>query len=341
MISFRQLSESLADIDTTPVELDEAINTFNELPAAWKKHATTQGFGGQGSTVQTLASSTKALKTVDAIEKQLRIALNPGKRVEGGSTLIWVELNGDPIMSVYRPASEENTVYLSGPEGKPETVRKSDKRHGTGKWDSRTQKYVPAEYYHYDQRSMKPTEALSIMFQAVNKTIRAMNDSLEEPHKDHFDVITADNVKIEIKSLTVDQNRVATKQARVAARGKGVQVYKNKVTVNRDDLKANRKTVLKKWVGEKITPVVDEIKTDILTQIDNAISTGGKIDLKGVEQKLQQISSITRDLNRLTSGEDVSFSRNAQWGTSGHKTLDYGMSSLVDSLKRLEGKEDA
>ena len=78
-----------------------------------------------------------------------------------------------------------------------------------------------------------------------------------------------------------------------------------------------------------------------LAQIDSAIEKGGKIDLSSVEKKLQQISSITRDLNRLTSGDDVSFSRNAQWGTSGNKVLDYSLSSLVDSLKRLEGQEDA
>lgn len=336
---FSGLYEIAKVVKADQAQLDEAVSTFNELPAAWKKHATTQGLGGAGSTVKTLATSTKALKTVDAIEKQLRIALNPGSRVgDEGATLIWVEVNGDPLFSVYRPAHEENTVYLNGPEGTPATVTKHEKQYGTGKWDKRTQKYVPEKYYTRQERAMKPTEAVSVMFQGVNATIRAMNASLPEPHKDHFDVITADNVKIEIKSLSVDKGRIAVKQGRVAARGKDVQVYKNVAAPSNASLRANRKEALKKFVGQKITPVVDSIKADLASQIDAAIESGGKIDLSGIEAKLKTVSSITGQLNRLVAKDNVEFAKGT-WSDN-NKKLSYDMSYLVSALKSLSEEVD-
>ena len=68
----------------------------------------------------------------------------------------------------------------------------------------------------------------------------------------------------------------------------------------------------------------------------NAAIEGGKdIDLKGVQDKLATVGRIVRDLNSTISRDNVEFSRNTRFGTSGNKTDSYELSWLVQALKKL------
>lgn len=79
--------------------------------------------------------------------------------------------------------------------------------------------------------------------------------------------------------------------------------------------------------------------TESVMQLDEAIEGGKDIDLKGVQDKLAQVGRIIRDLNSTISRDNVEFSRNARFGTSGNKTASYELSSLIDALKKLSPAE--
>ncbi len=335
MISFRNLTESL-------VQLDEAVAAFNDLPGAWKKYSTFHGLGGEGSKVETILSKSGAA-SVDAIEKVMRKALNP-KGASDTSALVWVEINGDPLLAAMRVG--ENEINLLKPSGEYSQQKQQSKMHGTGKWSGSANKYIPPVYSTYETRSMKPTEAVSNMFQAVNAVIRGINDSLEEPHKDHFDVLKTHQITLEVKVLTVDRNREAIRKDRADAKGikqSSMTYYKPGApkpgAIAGDTIKTNRKAVLKKYVEQKIAPIVDGIKADVAAQIDAAIEGGKDIDLKGVQDKLATVGRIVRDLNSTISRDNVEFSRNARFGTSGNKAASYEISSLIDALKKLSPAE--
>lgn len=289
--------------------------------------------GGEGSTVETLLSKTGA-KTVESIESVMRKALNP-KGASDTSALVWVELNGEPLLAAMRVA--ENEINLLKPEGVHVMQKKETKMHGTGKWSGRTQKYIPPVYNSYEARGMKPTEAVNHMFQAVNAVIRGLNSELETPHKDHFDVLNDQKITLEVKVLLVDRNRIKVAADRKAEKG-GLSAYKGALggSAKNDTLKQNRKAVLEKYVKQKIDPILDSLKTDIAAQINTAIETGKPLDVTDFNKKISRISSIVRSLASTLRDDDVRFSRNASWGTSSQKTLNYSIDSLVSALKDLD-----
>lgn len=302
------------------LELDEAVNSFNELPAAWKKKATSDGLGGKDSKVETLAA-TKKIKDANSILTVLRKALKTE-----GSALVWIEMNGDPLVAVNK-SSYDNIFTLMYPQGDFVGKEVKIKHHNTGKWVRRLDKYIPASYYNHVEKNFKPREVVEEMWSVAYKTIKNINDSLETPRDSVFEL--AQEMKFEVRSLTVDENRKAVKAKRAQLKGRtGLGLGK----APEDSITKNRKDAVKKMVMAKIQPITDKIRSDIEAELEKAIS-GEKYNFNVVDEHLKKINRISSALNGYLKGSGK-FTQSS-WNDEKPVEKSFDIKWLVDALKDI------
>jgi hypothetical protein len=310
--------ESIFELVET-MQLDEAVDTFNELPAVWKKIATKGGaMGGKDSKVEIVAA-TKKIKSANNILSVLRKSLR-----RDGAALVWIEMNGDPLVAINKDMFNEYTLLYPQGEFIAKNIRV--KQYGTGKWDRRTNKYIPEKYYNTTARSFKPTEAVEKMWDVAYSTLKNINDAADDPKDNVWDL--AQEMKFEVRMLTPDENRIELAKTRKNLRtGGGL-----KSTEGKDSIVTNRKRALERIVNKKIGPIVEKIKSDVEAEVNKALS-GEKYDFKVIDADLQRINRITSSLQRVLKDSDVKL-KEYQWSdsTEGAK-LDYKLKSIMDALK--------
>jgi translation initiation factor IF-1 len=299
------------------IELEEAVNTFNDLPAAWKKTATSKwgdgGKGGKDSKIEVLAA-TKTIKSAENIISTMRKALR-----RDGAALVWIEMNGEPLVAVNKDLYNEYTLLYPSGEFVTKKVRKQ--QPGTGKYvGGRLGKYVPPRYWEHEERSLKPTDAAEKMWTVAYETLERMNKDLEEPKASVFEL--AQEMKFEVRIMYPDETRLAKMKERAAAKsGMGSDTMKN------------RKAAVEKVVKQKITPIIDRIKAEVDTQVSNALE-GKRFDFKEVEKELQRIGSISGRLQRILKSDEVRLKKSS-WGDE-KAELNYDLKYLMSDLKELD-----
>lgn len=292
------------------IELEEAVNTFDDLPAAWKKTAASKG--GKDSKIEVVAA-TKKIKSADNIISTMRKALR-----RDGAALVWIEMNGEPLVAVNKDMFNEYTLLY--PSGQFVTKKVRELHHGTGKYVARLKKYVPPSYWERESRSLKPTEAAEKMWSVAYETLDRMNKDLEEPRASVFEL--AQEMKFEVRIMYPDENRLAKMKERTAAKsGMGSDIMKN------------RKVAVEKVVKQKITPIIDRIKAEVDTQVSNALE-GKRFDFKEVEKELQRIGSISGRLQRILKSDEVRLKKSS-WGDE-KAELNYDLKYLMSDLKELD-----
>jgi translation initiation factor IF-1 len=305
------------------IELEEAVNTFNDLPAAWKKTATSKwgdgGKGGKDSKIEVLAA-TKTIKSAENIISTMRKALR-----RDGAALVWIEMNGEPLVAVNKDQFNEYTLLY--PSGQFVTKKVRETHQGTGKWNARLKKYIPPSYWEREQRSLKPTDAAEKMWTVAYETLERMNKDLEEPKASVFEL--AQEMKFEVRIMYPDENRLAKmKQRAIMQKGAGL-----KGTSADTSLIRNRKAAVEKVVKQKITPIIDRIKAEVDTQVSNALE-GKRFDFKEVEKELQRIGSISGRLQKILKSDDVRLKKSS-WGDE-KAELNYDLKYLMSDLKELD-----
>jgi translation initiation factor IF-1 len=293
------------------IELDEAVNTFNDLPPAWKKTATDGGRGGKDSKIEVLAA-TKKIKSADNIISTMRKAFR-----RDGAALVWIEMNGEPLVAVNKDLFNKYTLLY--PSGAFVTRKVRELQRGTGKYIASLKKYVPASYWESKERSLKPTDAAEEMWSIAYETLEKMNKDLEEPKASVFEL--AQEMKFEVRIMYPDETRLAKMADRKALKaGADSSIMKN------------RKAAVEKVVKQKINPIIDSIKAEVDTQVSNALE--GKIfDFKEVEKELQRIGNISGRLQRILKSDDVRLKKSS-WGDE-KAELNYDLKYLMDDLKEL------
>lgn len=316
------LSEEVVFELTETFELEEAINTFNELPAAWKKTAVSGyegGLGGKDSKIEVLAA-TKKIKSADNILSTMRKALR-----RDGAALVWIEMNDEPLVAVNKDQFNEYTLLY--PSGQFVTRKVRVQHHGTGKYNRRLDKYVPPSYWEREERSLKPTDAAEKMWSIAYETLERMNKDLEEPRKTVFEL--AQEMKFEVRIMYPDETRLAIKQKRLSARsGAGL-----KSTDTNTSIMKNRKAAIEKVVRQKIDPIINRVKAEVDTQVSNALE-GKRFDFKEVEKELNRIGSISGRLQRILKSDEVRLKKSS-WGDE-KAQLNYDLKYLMDDLKDLD-----
>jgi translation initiation factor IF-1 len=299
------------------IELEEAVNTFNDLPAAWKKTATSKwgdgGKGGKDSKIEVLAA-TKTIKSAENIISTMRKALR-----RDGAALVWIEMNGEPLVAVNKDLYNEYTLLY--PSGEFVTKKVRQQQPGTGKFvGGRLGKYVPPRYWEAEQRSLKPTDAAEKMWTVAYETLERMNKDLEKPKASVFEL--AQEMKFEVRIMYPDETRLAKMKERAAAKsGMGSDTMKN------------RKAAVEKVVKQKITPIIDRIKAEVDTQVSNALE-GKRFDFKEVEKELQRIGSISGRLQKILKSDEVRLKKSS-WGDE-KAELNYDLKYLMSDLKELD-----
>lgn len=298
------------------IELDEAVNTFNDLPAAWKKTAASKWEGrpgGQDSKIEVLAA-TKTIKSAENIISTMRKALR-----RDGAALVWVEMNGEPLVAINKDQFNEYTLLY--PSGEFVTKKVRHQLQGTGEYvGGRIGKYVPPRYWEAEKRSLKPTEAAEKMWTVAFETLERMNKDLAEPKASVFEL--AQEMKFEVRIMYPDENRIAKMKERAAAKS-GMS----------SDIMKNRKAAVEKVVKQKITPIIDRVKAEVDTQVTNALE-GKRFDFKEVEKELQRIGSISGRLQRILKSDEVRL-KNSSWGDE-KAELNYDLKYLMSDLKKLD-----
>jgi hypothetical protein len=305
------------------IELDEAINTFNDLPPAWKKTATSKwgdgGKGGKDSKIEVVAA-TKTIKSADNIISTMRKALR-----RDGAALVWIEMNGEPLVAINKDSTNEYTLLY--PSGEFVTKKVREVHSGTGKYVASLKKYVPPSYWEREQRSLKPTDAAEKMWSVAYETLEKMNNDLEQPKDSVFEL--AQEMKFEVRVMYPDENRLEKmKQRSIMQKGAGL-----KGTSSNTSLVQNRKAAVEKAVKQKITPIIDRIKAEVDTQVSNALE-GKRFDFREIEKELQRVGSISGRLQRILKSDDLRLKRSS-WGYE-KAELDYDLKYLMNDLKELD-----
>ena len=297
------------------LELDEAINTFNDLPRAWKRRAANsfENKGGKDSKVEVLAA-TRKIKDVRSITNVLRKALR-----RDGAALVWIEMNGEPFVAVNKN-SYENKYMLLYPSGDFVTKTVREKMRGTDKYDTRLQKYIPPKYWERKESSLRPTEAADKMWDVAFQTLEKMNSELDDPRDSVFDF--AREMKFEVRIMYPDVKRAEKRAERKDTRA-GMD----------SSLMKNRKVAIERMVRQKITPLIDNVKSQVDVQVNNALE-GKNFDFKEVENALRRIGDVTGRLQRILKSDEVRLKK-AYWNTE-KAQLDYDLRRLMNDLKELD-----
>mgnify|MGYP005854081547 CR=1 FL=1 len=298
------------------IELDEAVNTFNDLPAAWKRVATSKWEGkrgGQDSKIEVLAA-TKTIKSAENIISTMRKALR-----RDGAALVWIEMNGEPLVAINKNQFNEYTLLY--PSGEFVTKKVRQQQPGTGKYvGGGIGKYVPPRYWETEEKTLKPTEAAEKMWEVAFETLERMNKDLPKPKASVFEL--AQEMKFEVRIMYPDENRIAKMKERSAS----------KSGMNSDIMK-NRKAAVERVVKQKITPIIDRIKAEVDTQVSNALE-GKRFDFKEIEKELQRIGSISGRLQRILMSDELRL-KNSSWGDE-KAQLNYDLKHLMNDLKKLD-----
>lgn len=177
--------------------LNEGAGSLEPFPNHIKK-TITKGGGGENSEVDHLgrASSYSNLKG------HINNAMKSGK-------VLVVHHNGKPIASTHTTSDHYGGRAKYGVQDHENTLTatRSVQRHGTGKWDNRTKKYIPSEYSsHQDTHHSKD--------EAIHKVLRVVQKHTGEHDIEHKDTYKHHN--IELKTVAADQDRVNTSARRRA-----------------------------------------------------------------------------------------------------------------------------
>lgn len=270
------------------------------------------GIGGKDSKVEVLAA-TKKINSADNIISTMRKALR-----RDGAALVWIEMNGEPLVAVNKDQFNEYTLLY--PSGQFVTQKVRVQHRGTGKFNRQLNKYVPPSYWEREERSLKPRDAAEKMWSVAYETLERMNKDLEEPRKTVFEL--AQEMKFEVRIMYPDENRLAKMKDRKAAKaGAGSDIMKN------------RKAAVEKVVRQKIDPIINRVKAEVDTQVSNALE-GKRFDFKEVEKELNRIGSISGRLQRILKSDEVRLKK-SNWGDE-KAELNYDLKYLMDDLKDLD-----
>lgn len=266
--------------------LVEALGNLGAIPKPWIKLATSR-LAGENSDVLTL-DKVSGLKSISGLERFIHNVLKSGL---SKYAMVWIEVNGEPIVTAIPDsyASKQFSVLLPDGNWKTETDRK--KAHGTDVFRSigGVRKYIPAQYYNIERRTLKTNETIDAIRGLIAGIVNEVLGGTTSPDWNEEDWSRVlKGMSFEVKALTVDSNRLSIKQNRKSSReggsGQGA---------------AERRAAIKKFTLNKIQPLISRIKSSVPTEkdIENLVDRA----LNGEDITLPKMGDISADLNKLQS----------------------------------------
>jgi len=182
-IVHEDLEETFEIYDLT--ELNEGAGTLKGLPKHMIKTIVHSVHGGENSPVEEHGRSPN--------HSHLRTTLS--KAMSSGDVSV-VHVNGKPVSAVHISSPDSRPKYGVGDETSNRSITRTQQQHNTGKYDSRTKKYIPAKYHDYQSPHHSKEEALHRVMNAIEKHTGDLTD--KATYKKH---------NIEIKSYKRDPKR--------------------------------------------------------------------------------------------------------------------------------------
>lgn len=310
-LNIDDLFESVEIIDEAMLE--EAINKFNDLPAAWKKLTTSGRNAGENSEIE--VKSTGRIKNKTALNKLLKQSLTDAEENAG----VIIEIDGNPIMMVLQYYRDKKyRVVLN--DGNMKKVIKS-------RWDRGT-RYSAGRMYTWQESDMRIQETID----AINDTLRRIanikiNNAEDDESKHTSNTSIEDTIAvldITFKVLHRDAQRQAKQGERRDAKS------------DRDDFKNNARAVIKKFTAEHVSGLVDEIKEQLpkisdVEELLNRAANGEKVvfDVKGIEERIKRLNRVLYYFEDAHKDGKV---KDKSWNGQSAK-LSWDMKQLVSILK--------
>lgn len=195
--------ESVNEFDT----LEEAINQFAELPASWKKlqlQSDTEVSTKTGLNSKIISKASKSKFTqFNNLARFVRKAID----LED-SSIVWVELNGEPLFSVTKTYGNGNKKFImANAEGSLEKVYQKVSYSGGYRING---KYIEPKYKSLQYLSLGDIE------DSVRMNIRDLVGSImgKNPQDVEDSDIKTLKLDISVKGLGVDENRLNLKKTK-------------------------------------------------------------------------------------------------------------------------------
>jgi hypothetical protein len=316
----KELREEFPDYDV----FTEAPGALAALPDPLKKIVANKWSGGMaGENSQITTIGTVSGKSFPELNRLLRKAILEVKNY----LMVWVEMDNKVIAGVISDKYGNNTFNLFFPDGS--AITKTDQKtvHGTGKWDRRLDKYVPAQYYNSQRRDLKSTEAQESLYSAVY----GMYKNAQADYGNEVDNFLQSHSFV-VRAISADMNRVAVAGAR--AQNKPASADAQQIAL--------QQAALRRLVQQKLEPIVASITAslptvdDIMNVIDARESNrnGGfkPIDTAALDHKIQQINQIIRAAQYAIGSNTNAVSRNF---STKRPELSWSIQNLLKALKEI------
>lgn len=315
--------------------LIENLGTLKELPSSWIKQIVSGGLnsrlGGKNSELIKLSGG-EGIKNISRLRNLVNSALKEAE--DGKYPFVWISVNGEPIFGIeaFGGKGMRTEYKVFTPEGRT-SVTDTERLHWTGKMMGRGEfrKYVPLEFRKVQRTSLKKNEAFDTMVYGIIGTVKNIM-GIDASDADINKFMGTQN--IELKAVTVDEVRAQLRSDRKASR------------TNIDSIIQNRKEVIKKFTKQRISPLVNRIKSGIPTEeyIDRMIDSAmeGKGEIKNISfsrdviEDINRLSAILSQLNNAIKRDNLEFAQRKSFMSGRNDVeLDYSVRFLIKSLKGL------
>lgn len=253
-------------------DLEEAVNSFADLPDTWKKIASAYDLkAGQNSKVTVIEEINK-LKKVDDLFKFIR------KVAKADGALKVIEVNGEPAVAIVRDKFDAGKYKVLKTDGN--TIQRIERKiiSGTGKWTGgKNGSFKPAKYrdahYAYSNLSDTATHAYGVLLDIA----KDVNGMLDEPFKDAYDVFTVPG-KFSFRAVAVhtDLERAGTAAERYALRQ------------DRNSMTDVKQAALKKFITSKLAPSV-KVAEDKAREIFSDALAGKPYKISDLDAALKEV----------------------------------------------------
>lgn len=291
--------------------LEEKINSFADLPNAWKKKLGNQyePNKGENSAVETITYKAKG-------ESQLNKAVTDAFKKSDEETFAIIQFHDEPFMLLY------NDGIDGGKKFRFYTVDGSTLKY---------REYVRGRQgsYFADSDTFKTNEAKQRIKEEIIKFAKARLENADELS----DAQIFDSLDISVVVVKNDKSRIEKRAERREA----------KYAV--DSLTSNKRKVIKKFTTNVVQKIIDDINNSIININDadkiindiiagKAINIESSFDAKSVADKIYGLRKILKEFKTAYDGGRI---MDPKWYKE-KADADYYIEYLLSSIKKYEAE---
>lgn len=278
-LSEQQVQLDIVELLIESEILEEQLNSFNDLPNAWKKNISFYNDAGENSKIITTNYKTKN-------ESQFNKSISDAFKLSNEHSLIIISVFDQPFAMIYNTQSEYDPEKFKIITVNGSSIKHEHHTNMGRKYDYKS--YVNTkEYFKTNAAKDKIKLELSLFAKSIS--------SNEDDKKLTYSEIIS-NLDISISVVHADENR-AEKRAERKENKKGAT----------KSLTDNKKAVIRKFMKEVVTEIIEDIQKTVINVDDvdkilDDVINDKNVDITDIADKTKEkLSHLQRLLSQFSN----------------------------------------